>query len=358
MIDKIDSYTWMNSENKWIGESQKNITQKEITLTLCKWEIIERITNFLKEKWWTSSGSNFYKWKLKSDIDHREIIKPSKWISISDIQNKINAHFKEANLLNPLPILAKDLDTFFVVSGIQAISPILFKELPFDENRYIIHQPSIRLKFLGEISWVEWNWVSFINTNIFKVWCNFEEYLKKVDEIISMLWSMWIYAWNLTLELFEKKDNWNGRDLNIVWINFKFWNLEIGEAVYVYDFHQESRENIKFCDIWFWLERIMYARNNINNYFQQYDVDLDTYSEKEIEIIKTLVLMLSDNIQWESKTNWAWLRYKHLLKELDKDKNYFKLITCFYRYRSQFLDFPTNIELTTFNLLQDIDKYI
>ena len=41
----------------------------------------------------------------------------------------------------------------------------------------------------------------------------------------------------------------------------------------------------------------MYARNNINNYFQQYDVDLDTYSEKEIEIIKTLVLMLSDNIQ-------------------------------------------------------------
>jgi hypothetical protein len=41
----------------------------------------------------------------------------------------------------------------------------------------------------------------------------------------------------------------------------------------------------------------MYARNNIQNYFQQYGLNLDNYSEKEVEIIKALVLMLTDDIQ-------------------------------------------------------------
>jgi hypothetical protein len=68
--------------------------------------------------------------------------------------------------------------------------------------------------------------------------------------------------------------------------------------------------------------------------------------------------MLTDDIQWASKTNWAWLRYKHLLKHLDKNKNYFPLIKSFYLYRSQFTKFPINTENLTFDLLSDMEKYI
>ena len=357
MENRLDSCTWLDSQNKKISD-QISISQNEVTSALSKWRLVECISDFLAEKWWTVSGKNFYKWELKVSIDHREMIKPSKSISVSEIKNRINKQFKGTEIVKPLPVLAKQLDTFFVVSGIQAISPILFEELPFDDKWYLIHQPSIRLRYLDEISWVEGNWVSFINTNLFKVWCTFEEYLEKVDEIITMLWSIWIYAWNITLELFEKKDKWNDRNLSEIWINFKFWNLEMGEAVYVYDFQQNSRENIKFCDIWFWLERIMYARNNISNYFQQYDVDLDVYSEREVEVIKALVLMMSDGIQGEIKSHWAWFRYKQLIKSLDKNKNYFKLIVCFYKYRSQFLEFPSSIEETTFSLLNEMNKYV
>ncbi len=357
MGDKFESSGLYDIEQQEVWNHEIS-TPKEIASTLSKWEIIKGITDFLVGKWWKVSWQNFFKWELKSNKDHREIIKPTKMLSVSEIKNKINSQFNWIEVLEPLPILSKKVDTFFVVSGIQKISPVLFDELPYDDRWHIVHQPSIRLKFLDQISWTKWNWISFINTNLYKVWCSFEEYLEKIDEVISMLWSIWIYAWNVTLELFEDKDIWNNKDLKSIWINFKFGNLEMGEAMYVYDFKQNSRENIKFCDIWLWLERIMYARNNIQNYFQQYGLNLDNYSEKEVEIIKALVLMLTDDIQWASKTNWAWLRYKHLLKHLDKNKNYFPLIKSFYLYRSQFTKFPINTENLTFDLLSDMEKYI
>lgn len=357
MKDKFEPSVLHNVEQQEIW-NHKVSSSKEITSILSKWEIIKGITDFLCKKWWKVSWQNFFKWELKSGKDHREMIKPTKKLSISDVKNIINCQFNGTEISEPLPILSNKVDTFFVVSGIQDISHVLFNELPYDDKWHIVHQPSIRLKFLDQISWIKWNWISFINTNLYKVWCSFEEYLKKIDEVITMLWSMWIYAWNLTLELFEDNDRWNNKDFNSIWINFKFGNLEMGEAMYVYDFSQNSRENIRFCDIWFWLERIMYARNNIQNYFQQYGLNLDNYSENEIEIIKALVLMFSDNIQWANKTNWAWLRYKHLLKCLDKNKNYFPLIKSFYSYRSQFTKFPMNKENVIFDLLSDMEKYI
>lgn len=356
-IDKDDSK--INKVSTIFPTYQKltDANNNDIFNTLLLKNNINSLEAFLCNKGWKKNWSLYFKWNLKIDTDHRSIIKPKNNIVWLEIVNRLNSWFWKIIIDKNLPIVTEWLDTFFVVSGIQAISKQLFEELSFDNNWHIISQPSIRLKYLDQISGVEGNWISFVNTNLYKVWCSFEEYLGKVDELITALSSIWLYAWNLSLEVSMADITWNSKQMKNIGLNISFGNLEIWEALYVYDFQQDTRENIVFADIGLWVERMVYARDRMNNYFEQFNVNLEQYKEKEIEIIKTLILMLSVDIRNMPKTNNAWLRYKKMIELLKKDKNYFPLIISFYGYWKDFLNHRLNIDTLLFSLLSDIEKY-
>lgn len=339
-------------ENDNLVNSQ-NTSKENLKNILSIDDYLSSIKEFLSQRWWIYEWDLYHKWIQKTSTNHRTMIKPRKLMEIDDIKDSLDATFPDAKKENHLAIIHSDLDTFFVVSWIQSASNVLFGEKEYDNDWHLVHQPSIRMKYLDSVSWEDWIWVSFVNSTIYKIWSSFEEHLEGFDNIISFLSKMWMYAWNISLKVRDRSPIWDWRSMNNVIIDMYYGDLHIGDAVYIYNFQQETRDNLTISDIWIWCERIMYARNNFNNYFEQFWVDLERYTETEIEALKTLVLIYSEklhNISGDQKN-----QIKKIYKKLNKNKNYYPLIIKSCEYREDYYDFDKKKILSTIsNNLEDL----
>jgi len=297
-------------------------------------KLLKNIDGFFVEKWWKRKNNIFFKWDLKIWVDHRKLIKPKKKIFLEDILKVANEVFSKSKSIPPFHINYKKIDTFFVVAWIQSISNVLFEERQYDNNWYYISQPVIRIKYLDNISWDKGNGISFVNFTVLKVWVTLSEFLKKVDESIWFLSKLWLYAWNVSLRIRKDSPVWNNRKMKNIIIDIYYWNLQIGDAVFIYDFEQKTRTSLTVADIWFGLERIIYARNRIHNYFEQFWLNFKRYSETEVEVVKTLSLIFFWK-EWMLTQNQK-NQIKKLYKKLDKSKNYFPLIDYSIEYWNSF----------------------
>jgi hypothetical protein len=246
-----------------------------------------------------------------------------------------------------------------VISGIQNMYT---DSLPIDKQT-LVHQPSIRLNFdwanTWAISWETWISTSFVNTTVYQKDINIKQYIENLDRFFDFLNKIWIYIWDISLKLLASPQTRKWKQtlrlvIHMFYGDLHIWDSWICEVEWI-----EKEANGSFFDLWFWLERLSLARNKFDNYFHQYldnKIDLDRYSDLEIDTIKTLCLIQSQNISNLDKHSWPWIRYRKLLKNLTKNKNYYPIINIFFDYRSNFISFNNSQSEVIRNILNDIES--
>lgn len=321
------------------------------------WELNE----FLLSK---SRNFDFTTWiyskkqRANIDLDFRKLSSPRKKITsleIKDISDDVL--WEESFLKDPLPIISSDVETFFVISGIQN----MYAADSSIKKEQLVHQPSIRMNFDWSKTWaisgVDWIATSFVNSTLYQTDANIKSYIKNIDLFFDFLSKIWIYIWDISLKILPTFETRNWKELFKLVTHIFYWNLHVWDA-WICVINQELNIDNSFIDLWFWLERLSLARNKFDNYFHQYlnkKVELDRYSDLEIDTIKTLCLIHSENINDLDKHSWPWFRYKKLLKNLTKDKNYYPIINIFYDYRSNFISFDKTESEILNNILYDLE---
>lgn len=358
-IDKQDQY---GEDKKRLsdGFSDELIDTFDIMKHLDQY--ISEINEFLFQRWWMfdeHKGIYHKAWAQNVGIGFRELSKPKKAISLMEIKDVADEVLGWCDKKSALPIMSKEVETYFVISGIQN----MYHDKELLHTLKFVHQPSIRLNGDGVeaagVSWRQGIATSFVNSTKYEINTNVRSYVKNLDDFFDFLSKVWLYVWNVSLKLKIGSGRWKNEQMcklttHVLYGDLHVWDIGMGEF-------KNKQGNIKsFLDLWFGLERIGFARNKIDNYFHQYlqnRNDLDRYSDAEIDTIKTICLMQSQNMYVLDKQEWAWLRYKKLLKKLLKDRNYYPLVRIFFEYRSNFIVFDKDVSSLYAEIADDMEIY-
>lgn len=328
-------------------------------------QYILELNEFFFGKWWKFDDLNSVYYKKDPDKiqkNFRDLSKSKKNISLLELKELCNTTFLSNGSIEKtsLPIINNNVETFFVVSWIQNMYD---KNISSFNKDILVHQPSIRLngdnKWSFFISSHDGIATSFVNSTLYNTNIKIKELVVIIDSFFDFLNSIGIYIGDVSLRVEMKPEKRNDQELMKMTIHIFYWNLHLWDA-WIWEFKEKAVHSNNFLDLWFWLERINLAKNKINNYFHQYledKIHLDRYSDVEIDTIKTLCLIQTQNIKDLEKKSWAFFRYKKLIKLLLKDKNYYPLIHIFFEYRSHFTIFNNTEDEVLRNLLNDLEIY-
>lgn len=323
------------------------------------------LNEFLLSKWWGLNQSEWIYYKKNPNKifqNFRELSKSKKWLSTLDLRNIANDVFMSKGMIpkNPLPIISNDTETFFVVSWIQNMYD---KDFIVSDKNVFVQQPSIRLNWDGKwsffVSGNDWIATSFVNPTIYKINPNIKDIVRNIDYFFDFLSTIGIYIGDISLKLKVSDKKRNGKSVVKTTVHIYYWNLHLWDC-WIGQFKELEWTENNFLDLWFWLERINLARNKMNNYFHQYiqnKSDLDRYSDLEIDAVKTICLINTQDLNSLDKQDGAFLKYKKLLKRLLKTKNYYPLIKIFYEFRWNFTVLNNTEDVLLKKILNDIEIY-
>lgn len=369
-MNSIENSGWLNNiknnifSNPLIGQSSEELWctfDISKNIDCYKWELNE----FLVTKWWNFNKLEWIYYKTNPNKifqNFRELSKSKKGLSTLDLSGISNDVFMSKGMIakNPLPIISNDAETFFVISWIQNMYDKKF--IVWDRNIFV-QQPSIRLNWDGKwsffVSWEEWIATSFVNSTIYKINPDVKDLIRNIDYFFDFLNIIWIYIGDISLKIKISDQKWKGESLVKTTVHIYYWNLHLWDC-WIWQFNEsESTEN-NFLDLWFWLERINLARNKMDNYFHQYiqnKNDIDRYSDREIDAVKTICLINTQDLNLLDKHDGPYLKYKRLLKLLSKKKNYYPLIKIFYEFRGNFTVLNQAEDVLLKKILDDIELY-
>lgn len=312
----------------------------DIKTTISREDVFQIIQNYNSEVWIFLNNNNrtyqdwvWSKWPSKIHTAFRTLSKSKSQIARDLLIRGIVDFYswKWFNREKPLNIVDSSIDTFFVVSWIQKKS-IWFTEWSLiDEAFWFNLQPCIRTQFTDKVDWIDWIATSFTNVSTYHYNKTIANHLAMIDDFFKYISSIWLYLWDVTIKNKTVLTAWNWTPILLLNLYFYYGDIQIGDSFYATNLN-EADSHRPLSEVWFWLERIALSRNKHKNMFEFYGENLvDKFSDKEIDAVKTVTLMI---LWWLDVSNsWAWYRLKLFLKALNKDKNYFLLIKSMFEYR-------------------------
>ncbi len=233
--------------------------------------------------------------------------------------------------------VAGSKSTVFTGAGVQNLEGVMFDETE-QEKPFFVAQPSIRMNFLdGEKHGYS---TSFVNICTEDANPTVQTHIDYIDRWMTWLSKTGIFVGDMTVAVRYKVNNWGKGDfLNIV-TDFLYGGLHVGDAGFLYDVPQETRQNLSISDVGFGLERISWALNKTPHYF-------DTFGfweaalrgqYKDMDAVRTIALIAGSGIDPSNKAHGY--RFRALAKKIAQrgktiDPHMFEH---FYRFWTSFTD--------------------
>ena len=273
--------------------------------------------------------------------DFRTLSRRKKMVGREQLIDYTTNFFSErCKVVKPVPAI-NGKNTLFTVAGIQAIDPTLFNEEALPEELMFILQPSIRMNSIDSVDGQKGFSTSFVNATTLRVNSPVDEHFKVLDLWLEYLSSLGIFAGDVTLIIDRDEQDWGKGPFKNIRIDVFYGDLQLGDAVFIYDFPQTIRSNLTVSDIGFGLERIAWAINKHSSYFDWVGpVRLSLFREdKLIDSIRTMTLMAAHNVVPSNKAQGY--RFRQLSKVAAKNSNFIDietLVRFYHRFWKMFFD--------------------
>ena len=159
-----------------------------------------------------------------------------------------------------------DGQTDLVIAGVQMFDDIIHRNQQIREDKMFVAQPCVRMQFQQQVESQEGTSTSFVNVCTEKMGANFDEHLDTIDYWCTILSKLGLHMSDFIVVMRTSINDWGTGKFSALELFFSYGGLELGDAAYLL-IPQANRTSIPISDIGFGLERIAWAMNKTDSYF-------------------------------------------------------------------------------------------
>jgi len=278
----------------------------------------------------------------------------------AQINDKIKNYFVATGLDVNVPQNIANLHgkTDLIVAGVQIFDSIIHQNLPVKKGNMFIAQPCVRMKFQPQVAKSEGTSTSFINICTEEMEGTFDDHLCNIDHWLTILSKLGLHMNNFTIVLRTSTKNWGTGEFVALEIFFSYGGLELGDASY-FSIPQTTRSAISISDIGFGLERITWAVNKIDSYYDLLS-PWTILSTKEIfDSCRTVTLLAINGVRASNKGPGLQLRrLAKIISSKSYNEDIYYLFRYYFDYWSNFIQPSKDIEEVIQILRLEIERFI
>jgi hypothetical protein len=227
--------------------------------------------------------------------------------------------------------------TDLIVAGVQMYDDVIHQHQQIREEKVFVAQPSVRMQFQPSIETEDGISTSFVNVCTESMGGSLDEHLRDVDHWCTVLSMLGLHMNDFVIIMRVSENDWGTGKFPALGLFFSYGGLELGDAGY-FLVPQQDRGDIPISDIGFGLERIAWAINKTDSYFDTL-VPLTVDGSKEMfDSCRTLALLVCCGVQASNKgPGLQFRRFAKLLSEKYYGKDLYSALSYYFDYWSQFV---------------------
>ena len=275
----------------------------------------------------------------KGEYPFRTYTKRKKMLTPAQISVMISEYFCSVgyDLETPRNIANFAGQTDLVVAGVQMFDDIIHHNQKIREGKVFVAQPCIRMQFQSQIESQEGTSTSFVNVCTEKMGAKFAEHLQSVDRWCSILSKLGLHMNDFVVIMRTSVHDWGTGNCPALALFFSYGGLELGDAAYLV-IPQVNRPAIPTSDIGFGLERIAWAVNKTDAYFDALIPWTATGTREMFDACRTLALLVLCGVQAANRgPALQFRRFAKVLSEKYYGVDVYSILAYYFDYWAQFI---------------------
>jgi len=226
-------------------------------------------------------------------------------------------YFKEKGYKTsePKPIVNSNGTTLFISSGVQILENVFQNEDQIPQEHIFVAQPVFRTQYIEFVD--EGISTSFINVSIESINKTTADHFQNLQNLLNFFDALGLRKNDYHFEIDHKDSKWGDKKHRQQRIKIYYQGLEIGDALFIENFPQNSRDYLQISDIGFGLERLKWVLRG-GSYWEQITSGACTdYTSKTIDFTRTLSLLAGSGVVPHFKAHGY--RFRLLSKRLTEE---------------------------------------
>lgn len=246
-------------------------------------------------------------------------------------------------------------NTDLVIAGVQIFDEVFHSKATPPDGKFIVAQPSVRMQFVERIAEGSFS-SAFVNICTESLSIEFQDHLYAIDDWISFFSGLGLSASNMVLVCKVSEKDWGFTRFSSFDTKFYYGGLEIGHGNYANLSLGDLR--VPMSDIGFGLERIAWAINKNEQYYELLAPLTNLSSFPEQDCIRTATLLAMSGLKPGARGSKFQLRKlcKKIAQSFPADLE--PSIEFYYDYWSQFMAPNKSLVDSKLVVKLEIDRFV
>jgi len=269
----------------------------------------------------------------------RSLPKKRRIVTPTEVNTSLCSHFSASGYetVAPRNVAKPGGQTDLVVAGVQMYDDVIHGNQPIWEGKVFVAQPCIRMQFQASVGSQEGTSTSFVNVCTEQMVVSLGEHLNMVDHWCTVLSKIGLHMNDFVIIMRETNKNWGTGDFPALELFFSYGGLELGDAVLL-EIPQKSRASIPISDIGFGLERIVWAINKTDSYFDTLVPWTVEGTKEMVDSCRTLALLVLCGVRATNKgPGLQCRRFSKVLGEKYYGGDVYYALSYYFDYWAQFI---------------------
>jgi len=275
----------------------------------------------------------------KGEYPFRTYAKRKKMLTPAQINTKMGEYFHSVGFDKTLPrnIANFEGQTDLVIAGVQMFDDIIHRNRKIRENKMFVAQPCVRMQFQPHIESQEGTSTSFVNVCTEEMGAGFANHLQSVDHWCTILSKLGLHMNDFVVIMRTSSNDWGTGNFSTLELFFSYGGLELGDAAYML-IPQGNRPAIPISDIGFGLERIAWAINKTQSYFDTLAPLAMSGSREMFDSYRTIALLVLCGVQASNKgPGLQFRRFAKVVSEKYYGADGHSILAYYFDYWAQFI---------------------
>ncbi len=303
----------------------------------------------------TNCGRNKYVegYEFKTLPKRKNLSKPI------EVKNIISSHFVSSGY-EELPrknIVNENGLTDLIVAGVQVFDGVVHRGTNQIVGKFFIGQPSIRTQFQPLVANQDGTSTSFVNICTEEMNSTIESHMETLDYWFSALSKLGIRMDDFTIVQRIKQHDWGTGSFDTLELFLCYNGLELGDAAFMV-VPTATNQIVVISDIGFGLERVVWAINKTETYFDLLKPIASDYPREMLDLCRSSALLSLDGVTASKKGPGLQLRrFIKILVEKYYSDDILNLIRYYIIYWKSFSSDSVSDEAVN-NIRIEIDRFI
>lgn len=275
----------------------------------------------------------------KGEYPFRTYSKRKRMLTPAQINSRMSEYFRSAGFdtATPMNIANFEGQTDLVIAGVQMFDDIIHRNQKIRNDKVFVAQPCVRMQFQFLVESQEGTSTSFVNVCTEKMGAGFSEHLQSVDHWCTILSKLGLHMNDFIVVMRTSVHDWGTGKFSALELFFSYGGLELGDATYLL-IPQADRPSIAVSDIGFGLERITWAINKTDSYFDTLMPWTMAGALEMFDSCRTMALLVLCGVQATNKgPGLQFRRFAKVLGEKYYGADLFEVLPYYFDYWAQFI---------------------